>query len=124
MSNRSANHDNGAEGSLANNPGWSEVWAGLLLTLFLLGSASLVATLFSSRTSSLSKEVGPAAAHTKYLRGVRDPSRPGWRTSDRPWDLMGIHEMLPAIEDRGPGEATEEKGRGKTTIETSSAEVW
>jgi hypothetical protein len=123
MSSRHANDDNGAEGSLAHDARWSDVWAGLLLTLFLLGSASLVATLSSGRTSSLSKDDAPPAGHAKYLHGVRDPSRPGWRTAGSPWNLMGIHQMTPDIEDRHRRETTEVRGRGEATIETSFADV-
>ena len=100
MSNPRGNDYNGAEGSLAHNAGWKDVWGGLLLTVFLLGTAMLVAVLFSGRPSSLSRGDEPVAVHTKYLQGVRDPSRPGWRTADRPWDLAGIHEMRPDFEDR------------------------
>jgi hypothetical protein len=123
MSNPRANDDNGAEGSLAHNAGWSDVWAGLLLTLFLLGSAILVPIVFSGRTSPLSNEDVSAAAHTRYLQGVREPTRPGWRTADRPWDLMGIHEVTPDIEDRSRGEATDVRGRREAMIETSIADV-
>ena len=124
MSNRTANDDGGGSGSLAHNAGWSDVWAGLLLSLFLLGSAVLVAILFSGRPSSLAQLDGSAAAHATSLQGVRDPSRPGWRTADRPWDFMGTHEMMADIEDRGRGEATEDRGREVATTETSRAEVW
>jgi hypothetical protein len=124
MSNRHANDYNDAEGSLAHNAGWRDLWAGLLLTLFLLGSAILVAVFFSGPTSSLSKQGESAAAHVSALLGVRDPSRPGWRTAVMPWDLVGIDEMTPDIEDRGRGEGTEDRGRREATIETSIANVW
>jgi hypothetical protein len=120
MSNRSANDDKAEEGSLARNAGWSDVWAGLLLTLFLLASAILVALLFSGRTSSLAQVDGFAVAHVKSLQGVRDPSRLRWRTADRPWDLMGTHEMMADIEDRG--QAAEDRRRQEATTEISRGE--
>jgi hypothetical protein len=123
MSNRRVNDDNGANGSLAHNAGWSDVWAGLLLTLFLLGSATSVAILFSGRNSPLSKEDELASTPIRYLQGVRELSRPVWRTADRPWELVGIHEMTPDIEDRGWGEAKSDRRyvREEATIETSIA---
>jgi hypothetical protein len=117
MTNRGGNDDNAADGSLAHNAGWSDVWAGLLLTLILLGSAILVAILFSGRPSSPLTGDKPAAARPKSLYGVRDPSRPGWRT-DRPWDLMGTHKMAPDAEQGGRGAVTEDP-----TIETARADV-
>jgi hypothetical protein len=116
MSNGRANDDNGAQGSLAHNVGWSDVWAGLLLTLFLFGSAILVAVFFSDRTSSLSNEYEPAWVHAPHLQGVRDLGRPGWRPADRPWDLMGIHQMTLDIDNR-------HRGRGEATMETFIADV-
>jgi hypothetical protein len=123
MSNRGANDDKAAEGSLARNAGWSDVWAGLLVTLFLLGSTILVAILFTDWPARLPAENQHAAVHANHLQGVRDPRRPGWRVTDRPWDPMGIHEMTPDLEDWGRGEETEDKGRGEETIETSIADV-
>jgi hypothetical protein len=73
MSNRRANDDDGAEGSLAHNAGWSDVWAGLLLTLFLLGSAILVAILSSRRTSSrsfLTESANPTSTFKPGPRGA------------------------------------------------------
>jgi hypothetical protein len=124
MSNR--NDGNGAERPLAHGASWSDVWAGLLLTIGLLGSATLVALHFSGRPSSMFKEQKHAASHAKYLVGIRDPSRPGWRGTDRPWNLMGTHEIAADIEDRGRGEPTVERGRGEgeATIETSSIDIW
>jgi hypothetical protein len=106
MSNRPANDDRGAQGSLA--AGWSDVWAGVLLTLFLLGNAIIVAVLFSGPNPSLSNEDGSPAAYTAAsLQGVRDPARPGWRTGDGPWNLMGIHMMTANVEGKGRGQATD-----------------
>jgi hypothetical protein len=123
MKNRGARDDNAVEGSLAHNADWSDVWAGLLLTLFLLGSAILVATLFSGRPSSLSTENQRAAVHRNHLHGVRDPRRPGWRVTDRTWGLMGVHEMTADAEVRGRGQAMEDSGRGEETIESFIVEV-
>jgi hypothetical protein len=124
MTNRGGNDDNAGEGSLAHNAGWGDVWAGLLLTLFLLGSAALVAILFSHQPSRLPTGDEPVAVHTKDLQGLRDPSRPGWRTAVTPWDLMGIHERRRDVEDRVRGEAMEERAREEQVIETSIADVW
>jgi hypothetical protein len=122
MSSRNANDGNGAEGSLARDAGWSEVWAGLLLSLFVLGSAILVAILFSGGRSTPLKEDEVAALHTKYLHDVRDPTRPRWRTTDTPWNLMGTHEIAGDI-DRGWEEAIEERDSRGATIETSSVDI-
>jgi len=124
MSNRSADDDNGAEGSLAHNAGWSDVWAGLFLTLVLLGSAILLAIFLSGRTSGLSSEDRLAATEAKYLLGVRDLSRPGWRTADRPWNLMGVHERTSVDEDRDRQEMAEEGGPQEAAVETSVADLW
>jgi hypothetical protein len=107
------------------------IWSGLLLTPFLLGSAILVAILFSGWPSRLPTEIQQAAVHTNHLHGVRDPRRPGWRAAARPWDLIGTHGLTPD-EDRGRGEETVERGReetedrgwGEETIQISVAEVW
>jgi hypothetical protein len=125
MSNRNANDDTGAEGSLSRDAGWNDVWAGLLLTLCLLGSATLVVFLFSGQPSSLLREHQLAATDIKYLVGVRDPSRTGWRKADRPWNLMGIHENMADIEDRARVEPTQERRRdeGEATIETSGIDI-
>jgi hypothetical protein len=48
MSNRRAKADSGAEGTLAAS--WSDVWAGLVLTLFLGVGALLVVIFFSGGT--------------------------------------------------------------------------
>ena len=124
MSNRRANDDDGAYGSLAHNARWGDLWAALLTTFVLLGSVMLVAILFSGRTSSLSNEENPPAAHTKYLQGIQDPARPGWRTATRPWDLVRIHELGPDVEDKGRENAMEDRGRGEATIESSVAGIW
>ena len=103
MTNPPGNDDKGAEGSLAHNAGWNDVWAGLLVTLFLLGSAMLVAILFSGWPSRLRMEDERAAVHTNRLQGVRDPARLGWRPPDRPWHLTGIHETRPGVDDTAGG---------------------
>jgi hypothetical protein len=121
MSNRNGNDSNVAHGA-----SWSDVWAGLLLSLFLLVSATLVTFLFSGRPSSMFKEQEHAASHAKYLGGIRDPSRPGWRGTDRPWNLMRTHEIAADSEERGEEEAIEERGPGEreARIETSSIDTW
>jgi hypothetical protein len=123
MSKHNANDGNGAGGLLAHGASWSDVWAGLLLTLVLFGSAILVAFLFSGRHSSMSREEEPAPSYTEYLLGIRDPARPGWRTTVSPWNLTGIHDIAVDIEDRGQDEAIAEGGRREATIETSVAHV-
>ena len=78
---------------------WSDVGAGLLLTLLLAVSAVLVVVLFSDGSSAPASPNRQSAKAVHRLSGVQDPRRPGWRATNRPWYPAGSHETTPEHED-------------------------
>src|SRR5918996_3763327 len=86
--------------SLEHRVSWPDVWAGLLLMLFVGASAAVAVVLSSDGQSKLVKSDHRSAHEPHALTGVHDPRRIGWRATNGPWDATGSPEAVPAHDDR------------------------
>jgi hypothetical protein len=95
--------------SLDRQVSWRDVWAGVVLTLVVATSAIFAAALLWDGPPAAPKADRQGEDPTRLL-GVQDPSRPGWRATNGPFDPGGMHETVPDdAEDRAAAASGERR---------------